>query len=234
MSELVFHTELSREAEIVMTVIGDIDAANAHQLIEVCDRDSAQCDVVDLRFVSLFSAAGISALLSMRDAHPLRVVASAAVQRVFEVTGMTDVFEVSVPAGPPHLHRASFGVAVYDADLRFRYVNDALASINGLAAQAHYGCRPDELFEIHLDELSPILRSVLNTGIEHTAYVAGDTAAVSGGLWRCGYRRACFALPPTGRVESVVIATIERAAFESSPTSVPSHRTSLTFHRRSI
>ncbi len=62
--------------------------------------------------------------------------------------------------------QAPVGFVVMDTEMRFRYVNEALATINGLPASAHLGLRLDEV--LHLDDLDGQLqvhRDVLDTGV---------------------------------------------------------------------
>jgi PAS domain S-box-containing protein len=65
----------------------------------------------------------------------------------------------------PVLDRAPIGFAMVDADLRYRYVNQRLAEVNGVAAADHLGRRVAELFPAELAEFveSPV-RHVLETG----------------------------------------------------------------------
>lgn len=61
--------------------------------------------------------------------------------------------------------QAPVGFVVMDTDLRFRYVNAALATMNDLPAQRHLGLRPDEVVEVadmaaHIE----LHRGVLETG----------------------------------------------------------------------
>lgn len=57
------------------------------------------------------------------------------------------------------------GLAVLDADLRYRHVNAALAEANGLSVEAHLGRRVDEVLPAAAATLVPLLREVLETGL---------------------------------------------------------------------
>ena len=61
---------------------------------------------------------------------------------------------------------APVGLAFLDADLRFRRVNQHMAGINGVPADAHLGKRPSELLSgiEEIDVLEEVGRRVLATG----------------------------------------------------------------------
>lgn len=206
-SRLLIHTELEQYGQIVTTVIGDLDAVTAPRLAEQLRRSPVATDVFDLRFVSLMSAAGISVLIEAHRIQPCPVVASASVESVLDVCDLRDHFETTTPVRPPSLHRASFGVAVHDSDLRYIYVNDALAEINGLAAQAHYDQLPTELFDVSVDEITPVLNNVITTGSEHRMGVDGATPSDPTGSWDCTCRRSRYRQDDIMR--TVVVATVE-------------------------
>ena len=73
------------------------------------------------------------------------------------------------------------GLCYFDTDLRFRYINEWLARINGLAVEAHLGKTIDELLKDVATGVAPQLRHVLETGepiIE--GRVEGETPAHPG------------------------------------------------------
>ncbi len=65
------------------------------------------------------------------------------------------------------------GFCVFDADLRYRYINPALAALNGRPAEAHLGRVVREILPEAVHRIEPALRQVLASG----EIVVGDTAA---------------------------------------------------------
>jgi PAS domain S-box-containing protein len=63
------------------------------------------------------------------------------------------------------------GFCVFDAGLRYRYINPVLAALNGLPAEAHLGRNVLEVLPEAAHRIEPALRQVLATG----RTVAGDT-----------------------------------------------------------
>lgn len=62
------------------------------------------------------------------------------------------------------IDEAPIGIAVFDADLRFARVNDAMASINAIPAADHVGRRPRDLHPAADDLYGGLLSAVLTTG----------------------------------------------------------------------
>lgn len=216
MNDVVVHSEMNLDGEVVLTVIGIIDPFSAHRLVDHCRAELITPTVIDLRYVSLFTAAGITSLITLHEMSPITVVASSNVSRILDVTNLAATLSVVAPSGPPHLHRAPFGVAVHDDELRFAYVNDALASVNGVEAQAHYGRLPADLFTIEHDDVSAILREVLASGSDREVRVRGATAATQHGAWRCRYWRTRSPSPITGEPMIQVVATVDRITGDHS------------------
>ena len=228
MNDFVVHTELNRQAQIVLTAIGVIDPVTALLLFDPEIEAGEPVDVVDLRFVSLLSAAGVTALVRLNARRPIRVIGSQSVLAVLDAVGLADTFGATSPTAPPNLHQAPFGLAVHDADLRFDYVNDALAAINGLPAQDHYGCLPRDLFDVRDDDVSSILRDVLDTGVDRAAHIVGVTSNVET-TWHCRYWRSRYESSSTSQPESVVVAVVDRLE-PSAP--APTHDRRLVFEPR--
>jgi len=205
MSELLIHSE-SRGSETVMTVIGEVHATTADHLRRAFAATPSPVEVLDCRFVTFMSAAGLTALVEWHRGSPLRIVTSKRVDRVLRVCGLMEEFAAASPAGAPQLTSAPFGLAVHDMDLRFVYVNRTLAQINGVVRDKHLGRRPDELFNASSDPISPLLTSVVETRRERSVVIGGNTAGQIGGLWSCRYR------PAHHRGEPVVVATVEPVA----------------------
>ncbi len=61
-------------------------------------------------------------------------------------------------AGPP------VGLCYLDTDLRYRYINEWLASINGMSVEAHLGKKIEDILKHVAAIVVPQLRSVLDTG----------------------------------------------------------------------
>src|SRR4051794_21769653 len=79
---------------------------------------------------------------------------------------------------PALLDGTQAGVAVLDTDLRYVYVNPALARMNGIAAAAHVGHTMAELVP-GLDAREDVLRQVLADGLSREAVSSGQTRAHS-------------------------------------------------------
>jgi PAS domain S-box-containing protein len=72
------------------------------------------------------------------------------------------------------------GVGFWDAELRYRRVNEALARIDGAPAEAHIGRRPSEVLGEFGERLEAVFRRVLSTGeaevgVELVARLPGAT-----------------------------------------------------------
>ena len=64
-----------------------------------------------------------------------------------------------------HLYSvAPIGLCYFDTDLRFLYINEWLARINGLSVEAHLGKTIDEVLKDVAAGVVPQLRDVLETG----------------------------------------------------------------------
>lgn len=215
---LITHAEVNHRAETVLTVIGALDAHTVGRLLgdHPAGATAAQPDVLDLRFVTLLGAAGVSWIVQIHRRRPVRVEGSPAVLQVLGICGLAEQLQARPPSSPPWLHSASFGVAVHDEQFRYRYVNDALARINGLAAQAHYGQRPSELFVFAEDPIGPVLREVLTTQTATTLELRGTTAAGVPSAWTCGYWPARMG-DEGGEDRPGVIATIEPHPADDRP-----------------
>ncbi len=76
--------------------------------------------------------------------------------------------------------RAPVGLAVHDRDLRYVRINDRMAEINGVSAEAHIGSRVAEVVP-EVEAVEADLRRVLESGEPLTELeVAGTTAAAPG------------------------------------------------------
>jgi PAS domain S-box-containing protein len=101
------------------------------------------------------------------------------------------------------IEKAPEGWALFDRDLRYLRVNEALAAINGIPAAEHLGLRIAEVVPDIPDEgwLTP-LRRVLETGETVELEVRGRTAADPDRdhVWRCSYYPV---RGPDGAIEGV-------------------------------
>lgn len=102
------------------------------------------------------------------------------------------------------------GIGVVDPDLRFLYVNDALAKLNGVPAAAHSGKSVRELLpELDHEPMEAALRSVLATGSPTFITVSGRTPAdpsLESRWWVNAYHRL---EDSAGRVLGVVGVALE-------------------------
>ncbi|AUG81602.1 hypothetical protein CFP65_6990 [Kitasatospora sp. MMS16-BH015] len=91
------------------------------------------------------------------------------------------------------LDRASVGIAVFDSALRYRYVNQALSVVNGVAVADHLGRRIVEIVPgINVDEAEGALREVLADGRPRSITVEGTTGSGRPGRlrwWHNAYHR---------------------------------------------
>jgi PAS domain S-box-containing protein len=86
---------------------------------------------------------------------------------------------------------APIGLCVLGADLRFRRINDRLAEINGLPAEAHVGRHVVEVVPDIAAQAEAIARRVLETGeAAYDVEIAGETAAAPGvtRIWNENWR----------------------------------------------
>ena len=86
----------------------------------------------------------IRTMLSALDEQPQSLAPSSEVKRLYAI--------------------APIGLCYFDMELRFRYINEWLARINGLSVEAHLGKKIDELLKDVAAGVVPQLRHVLQTG----------------------------------------------------------------------
>ncbi|MFF2732351.1 SpoIIE family protein phosphatase [Streptomyces sp. NPDC058008] len=102
------------------------------------------------------------------------------------------------------------GVAVFDEDLRYVYVNRALERLNGVPAAAHLGRTIAEVLP-EVDVRLDALRQVLADGRPRELTTSGQTWADSA-VKRRYWRGACHRLQERGRVRGVVVIAQEITA----------------------
>ncbi len=79
------------------------------------------------------------------------------------------------------LRTAPVGVAMLDDQFRYQYINDRLAEINGISADAHIGRTVKEVVPLVVDDISSVLDSVLRLGAPaENVLVSGQTAKLPG------------------------------------------------------
>ncbi|WP_433890683.1 SpoIIE family protein phosphatase [Streptomyces sp. CA-111067] len=109
------------------------------------------------------------------------------------------------------LEGTAAGVAVLDTDLRYTYVNAALARMNGLSAAAHLGrTLPEVIPDVHSDD--DVLRQVLADGKPREMVSSGQTRADSPHrlrYWQGSYHRLT---DPDGRAHGVCGVILEVSA----------------------
>lgn len=199
MVTLHLHTEFD-DGEVVVTVIGELDVATVADFQRFIGHVPIAVAVFDCRLVSFIDAHGLSALIHSVRERGARVITSGAVARLVEICEIDLAMDVDRwEQRRPRLEHATFGVAVHDTALRYRFVNRALARINGLEVASHLGKRPVELFRIERDDLSALLDEVLTSGRRRSVTVAGSTATGDLGAWQCSYFPVYDAMPLSWR-----------------------------------
>lgn len=79
-------------------------------------------------------------------------------------TYATEATSVDAQLLPFLSQTANVGVATIDRDFRYRAVNEALASANGLPVEAHIGRTIRQIIGPAADEVEPLFRQVFGTG----------------------------------------------------------------------
>jgi len=103
-----------------------------------------------------------------------------------------------------------FGLAVLDAGLRYRHVNNTLAEANGLSVAAHLGRTVAEVLPAAAEALQPLLQEVLDSGRPRRNFrVQAEVPSVPGELseWEASY----LPIPgPEGRTIGVLVQALNR------------------------
>src|ERR1700754_1266275 len=75
----------------VVTVAGEVDMSTADAMFRAATKDEASSATLDLRGVTFFDSAAIHALLQLAEFYgdQLRVLPSAQVRRVLEISGLS-------------------------------------------------------------------------------------------------------------------------------------------------
>jgi PAS domain S-box-containing protein len=99
------------------------------------------------------------------------------------------------------LDQAPIGVALFDRELRYIRVNDALARIDGVSIADHLGKTVSEVLPRLGSDLAAALRGVLLTGESVSREIAGETPASPGELRH--WSIYAYALPLRGEIIGV-------------------------------
>ncbi|MFE4690842.1 SpoIIE family protein phosphatase [Streptomyces sp. NPDC056749] len=105
------------------------------------------------------------------------------------------------------------GVAVFDEDLRYVYVNPALERLNGVPAAAHLGRTIAEVLP-EVDVRLDVLRRVLADGRPRDLTTSGQTW-VDSAVKRRYWRGACHRLQERGRVSGLMVIAQEITATQN-------------------
>lgn len=145
-----------------------------------------------LRFAHLMRTGSWDGVLPLRhrDGHTVQTEVRASLladedSRPFVLSLLADIGQVQDVEHDLATQDATFdssplGVAILDTRLRFTRVNDAMARMNGLPAEAHIGHTPAELFDCpSVAELVKSQRQVLETGEAVVDMTASDPTGSS-------------------------------------------------------
>lgn len=113
---------------------------------------------------------------------------------------LTDMMRLGSAASTPLIETAPVGLGVLDCDLRYLYLNPALAAINGLPALSSLGQRIDRLMPAFANEPQAALARVLQTGV-----AARDIEATGGPRDEDGSGTWLLSGEPIRDAEGVVI-----------------------------
>ena len=115
---------------------------------------------------------------------------TARVQRLEEerLTALSDLIRLGSAASTPLIETAPVGLAVLDRDLRYLYVNPALAAVGGLAPLVSLGQRIDRMVPAFAGRAAAALAGVLADGVAiREVEVSGETRSGDrSGTWLLG------------------------------------------------
>ena len=124
---------------------------------------------------------------------------------------------------------APIGLAFWDEGLRFRRINEALATINGPPREEHLGRTPQEVLGPLGDDVAALIERVLRTGEPVTdVELTGETPAAPGveRAWLVSYYPVPATASAGGGVGAIVLeVTSERRATERARQAVRERRT---------
>ncbi|MEU2250756.1 SpoIIE family protein phosphatase [Streptomyces sp. NPDC019224] len=119
---------------------------------------------------------------------------------------------IDVTALAAVLDGTTAGVAVFDTELRYLYVNPSLVRHNGLPPTAHIGRRPSEVMP-DIDAREDLMRAVLADGRAREVTSSGRLPAAAGTA-RCYWHGAYHRLEMEGRIVGVVGIVLEVMAHD--------------------
>lgn len=218
MRSALIHTEPDGAGHVV-SILGELDAHTA-PLLRADLAATARPTSIDCRLCSFIDAAGVSLLVECHRIHAAPILASDPVARVLEMCSLTDLMG-SVTSRPFLLDRAPFGVAIFDTDLRFGYVNQTMARINQVPAAAHLGRRPADIFDLQASDLTPQLERAHRTGVGTDEVLTASVGTLSG-----TYRVTIY--PSSDSATRRVVAIVEPSDLPD-PASGPSPHRSIRF-----
>ncbi|MFN3216242.1 MAG: PAS domain-containing protein [Acidimicrobiales bacterium] len=196
-NSLLLHTELDDDARMVTTIIGGLTLATVDEIVGCLRTLPLLPDVLDCRYVHAADSEAVDALGHVLSRSTAVIRPSVAMQAVVASDDRYDL----TGSDAPSLHRCQTGVAVHDAGLRFVYVNERLASINGFSAERHRNRTCAELLRPSHDTVTPLLQRCLDDRTPIRCIV--DTAAES---WVCRYIPARHRID--GRERDFVVALV--------------------------
>lgn len=198
----ILHTEVSPLGETVTTIVGQLDSACHPKLRAHLDGLLRPAEVLDLRFVAVTDAEESAAAIREATGRGVEhIVASTPVAELLERIGLDRLIVQEPSTLFGHLHTAPFGVAIHDQDLRFAYVNQTMADINGLPASMHIGYRAEHVLSVTDSGVTESLQRVLNEKEPQRRVVHARVAGRSDGF-------DCYFGPFTLRDRTAVIATV--------------------------
>ena len=140
-------------AALISTFVFGVNILPPRNLLRLTDAGGIEL----LVFAAVEAAVVFGAVLMRRAGVRARDARTAAERRSSVLAG-----QVAMIA--PVLDDSPVGFAVFDTELRYRYLNRTQAAMHGSDAAAHVGRRFAEVFPDHVDLLEPYVMEVLRTG----------------------------------------------------------------------
>lgn len=142
--QIVVHTEIGADGDVVTGVIGVLDAATTPALERHLE-SVVTGGRLDLRLTNFISAAGVTALLTRRP-KMTGLLVSPAVSKILTLCDLQSHFDIISAETTFAFGSAEFGICLMDEKHRFGYINPSLAAIHGVSAKDHIGRRPEDIF----------------------------------------------------------------------------------------
>lgn len=165
-------------------------------------------------------ARGSPAAVVLSEAEALAALATLEAQPHGALPAEVHVLAADYRTARQILDRATIGIAVLDHTLRYRYVNEALAELNGVAAEDHLGRTVSEVLPgINADDAGKALTAVLRDGRPRAITVRGATRSdhpAGQRWWHNTYHRLHDASGrPLGAAAMVLEITTDRVIRQS-------------------